>query len=159
MVISAVADRIPRVIDRLVYLDAFVPGHDQSLHDLIPQEVAARQVSIAESRPDKSLPAIPAALFNVNAADREWVDALCTPQPIATLTQRLRLSGNIDRMQRRMYVRATENPLGEVFEQFDAVVTADPSWVTRKIAAGHDVMIDRPEETAQLILEMADLPG
>jgi len=43
--------------------------------------------------------------------------------------------------------RATDNPLGEVFEQIDAVLTADPRWMTRKIAAGHDVMIDRPEET------------
>jgi hypothetical protein len=55
-----------------------------------------------------------AARFNVNEADRAWVDARCTPQPLATLTERIRLSGALERIKSRTYVLATR-PAGTGF--------------------------------------------
>lgn len=42
MVATGVADRAPERIRQLVYLDAFVPGHGQSLLDLLPPGRGAR---------------------------------------------------------------------------------------------------------------------
>jgi pimeloyl-ACP methyl ester carboxylesterase len=38
MVITAVADRIPHLIRRLIYWNAFVPVNGESLNDLVPPE-------------------------------------------------------------------------------------------------------------------------
>ena len=38
-VITAVADRVPRLIQRLIYWNAFVPLNGESLNDLVPHEL------------------------------------------------------------------------------------------------------------------------
>jgi hypothetical protein len=40
------------------------------------------------------MPPIPAAAFRVNERDRTWVDAMRTPQPLATLPDRIALTGS-----------------------------------------------------------------
>ncbi len=47
-VITGVADRIPERLRALVYLDAFILENGQSLHDVLPREVAEGQVRGAE---------------------------------------------------------------------------------------------------------------
>ena len=87
-VVSSVADRIPERISQLVYLDAFVPETGRSLHDCLPEEQRAMQLDLARQVGDGwKVPPIPAEVFNVNAADRAWVDRQCTAQPLATFQQ------------------------------------------------------------------------
>jgi pimeloyl-ACP methyl ester carboxylesterase len=148
MVVTGVADAIPEKIASLVYLDAFLPGNNQSLHDLLPPEAAQAQREAANERNGFSVPPISAADFNVNEADRSWVDSLCTPQPLATLTQRLRLTGGLDRIGNRTYVLATAG--GAPFRRFRDSIAADPRWSTHELPCGHDVMIDMPAETTAL---------
>jgi pimeloyl-ACP methyl ester carboxylesterase len=153
MVITGVADRIPKRISHMVYLDAFLPRDGQSLHDLIPAEAAQGQIeSDANNRHAGILP-IPAELFAVNPADRGWVDSLCTPQPLATFTERLKLSGR-GAIRSKHYVLASNNTLGGGFGHFRDSVLGAPAWTTHELACGHDVMIDLPDETA-LLLERA----
>ena len=93
-VISGVADAVPDRIAALVYLDAFLLEEGEGLHDLLPDEHREMQLSLADEHGDGwRVPPIPAEIFNVNARDREWVDRQCTPQPLATFQQKLRLSG------------------------------------------------------------------
>src|SRR5262249_57031925 len=47
MIITGVADRVPDRIRRLVYLDAFVPKHRDSLNDMLPPEYVALFHAIA----------------------------------------------------------------------------------------------------------------
>ena len=84
-VIAGVADRLPRRIRSLVYLDAFIPENGQGLSKNMP----------AERLQDgwKVLP-IAAQTFSVNAADRAWVDRQCTPQSIDCWLQPSKLDGN-----------------------------------------------------------------
>ena len=53
MVATGVADRVPERIRQLVYLDAFVPGHGQSLLDLLPP--GPRPAPAREGLPSGSL--------------------------------------------------------------------------------------------------------
>jgi pimeloyl-ACP methyl ester carboxylesterase len=148
MVITGVADLIPEKISALVYLDAFLPGDNQSLHDLQPPERAQLQKDSATELTDFGVPPAPAALFNVNEADRDWVDSLSTKQPLATLTERLKLTGGISRIRNKTYVLATD-PVR--FKRFRDSIVNDPTWTTHELPCGHDVMIDLPAETTAIL--------
>jgi pimeloyl-ACP methyl ester carboxylesterase len=150
MVVTGVADAMPEKIASLIYLDAFLPGNNQSLHDLLPPENAQAQRESATERNGFSVPPISAADFNVNEADRPWVDSSCTPHPLATLTQRLRLTGGLERISSRTYVLATAG--GAPFRHFRDSVASDPRWTTHELPCGHDVMIDLPAETTALLI-------
>ncbi|HEY6599288.1 MAG TPA: alpha/beta hydrolase [Pseudomonadales bacterium] len=143
-VISGVAERMTERIKALVYLDAFVLADGQCLNDMVPP---ARQGD------EWKLPPISAERFNVNSADRAWVDRQCTMHPRATFEQPIRLSGNIDRVNDITYVLATDFE-GSPFHQFYEGAK-QRGWKTREIACGHDVMLDRPAELTGLLLEIA----
>jgi len=106
-VISGVADRMPERIRSLVYLDAFVPedGDNQLQH--LPEMLATRLLEGAKNVGEGwKVPPIPAAVFNVNAADREWVDRQCTLHPLATMQQRLRLTGGLQKIKNITFILA-----------------------------------------------------
>lgn len=150
MVVTGVADRIAQKITSLIYLDAFLPRDNQCLHDLVPPEDAKAQRESATESNNFGVAPIPAAVFQVNEADREWVDSLCTPHPLHTLTERLHLTGGLDKIARRTYVLASSGP--PFFRAFRDSVAADPRWRTDELHCGHDVMIDLPQETARILM-------
>jgi pimeloyl-ACP methyl ester carboxylesterase len=150
MVVTGVADAMAERVSSLVYLDAFLPTAGKSFHDIIPAEVAEAQVRGARASDGLSVPPIPAAAFNVNEEDRLWVDSLCTPHPLATLTQPIELTGRHARVPNKSYVLATQNPL-PLFQDFARSMRNEPSCISYELACGHDVMIDLPERTAAII--------
>ena len=152
-VVTGVADRMPEKIRALIYLDAFVLENGQCLHDALPPEQRAAQIEGAREHGDGwKTPPIPAAVFNVGAEDRAWVDAQATMQSLATFQQRLALTGGIDRV-RRSYMLATDFP-GTPFRRFyDRAITN--GWSTSTVASGHDAMLARPEEVARILLDAA----
>jgi len=155
MVVTVVADQLAERIASLVYLDAFLPQDAQCLHDLAPPAHVEAQVQSATEANGYTVTPITAAAFNVNEADRAWVDRLCTPQPLATFTERIKLTGRIDSVPRKTYVLATRNHPGIGFERFRDAVAGNARWQTRELACGHDVMIDLPQETAAILMAAA----
>ena len=150
MVVTAVADQLRDRIAALVYLDAFLPEDNQCLHDLAPPEMVRGQLESATEANHYAVPPIPAAVFNVNPADREWVDRLCTPQPLATFTERVKLTGRFNTVPHKTYVLAGDLP-GSSFGLFRDALATRTDWLTRELPCGHDVMIDMPDETANII--------
>ncbi len=150
MVVTGVADAMIDRIAALVYLDAFLPTAGQSFHDILPTEVADAQVRGANASNGFTVPPIPAAAFNVNEADRSWVDSLCTPHPLGTLTQPIELTGSHARIATKSYVLATENPV-RLFQGFARSMRDDRTCTSYELPCGHDVMIDLPKETASII--------
>jgi pimeloyl-ACP methyl ester carboxylesterase len=156
MVITGAVDQEPARIASLVYLDAFVPGDGESLFSHIPPEhqQAIRDSADRDGEGWRVPPFFSAAAFNVNEQDRAWVDRQMTPQPLAALTQPLRLSsGGLSRVQRKHYIYAA----GFDVPQFTAFYqrARRERWVTSEIACGHDVMLDRPVELAAELLRAA----
>jgi pimeloyl-ACP methyl ester carboxylesterase len=150
MVVTAVADQMAERIASLVYLDAFLPRDNQCLHDLVPEEMAQAQRASATAANHFGIPPIPADVYNVNVADREWVDRSCTPQPLATFTQRARLTGKVNTVERNTYVLATDLP-ASVFGHFREERIGIPRWKTVDLPCGHDVMIDMPDQTVEIL--------
>jgi pimeloyl-ACP methyl ester carboxylesterase len=150
-VVSGVADELPERIAALIYLDAFLLEDGESLHDILPAEQREMQLSLANEFGDGwRVPPIPAEIFNVNARDRDWVDRQCTPQPLATFQQPIRLDGRPSQISRSHFIYASDwegTPFTASYERAKA-----RGWTTSEIACGHDVMLDRPEAlTLQLI--------
>jgi pimeloyl-ACP methyl ester carboxylesterase len=152
-VISGVAERMADKIAALVFLDAFLPENGQAMADITSQATRER-LAAAAARGDIGVPAPPAEMFKVNAADRAWVDALCVPQPIATMTEKIRLTGARERVATKVYIRARDYP-NPGFDAALARAKADPAWQTHELPCGHDVMVDMPERLAEILLEAA----
>src|SRR5579863_318298 len=152
MVISGVAEKMEKAIASLVMLDAFMPEDGQGVLDIYPppnrEPVEAALRAGATTMPPRS-----AALFKVNEKDRAWVDAQCTPQPIQTFVQKLKLTGARDRIGKKTYIRAAAyaNPY------FDAgLATARArNWRIYELPCGHDVMLDMPERLAEILQDVA----
>jgi pimeloyl-ACP methyl ester carboxylesterase len=154
MVVTGVADAMAERVSALVYLDAFVPTAGKSFHEILPAEVAEAQVRGADAGNGYTVPPIPAAAFNVNVNDRAWVDSLCTPHPLGTLTERITLTGKHARIAVKSYVFAANNPV-TLFAEHARAMRREASCKSYELPCGHDVMIDLPLETAAIIEEAA----
>ena len=153
-VISGVADRVAERIGALVYLDAFVLEDGQSIHDTLPEDQRALQLDLAQRFGDGwRVPPIPAEVFNVNPADRAWVDSQCTMQSLATFQQPLESSAALNAPISTTFILATgfhDSPFPAHYERARV-----KGWKTATIDCGHDVMLDRPEELTAMLAEIA----
>jgi pimeloyl-ACP methyl ester carboxylesterase len=153
MIISGVAEQMAPALRSIVFLDAFVPKNGEAVHDLTGPAVR-EAAAAAMQRGDIVISPRPAEAFGVNAADRAWVDRLCVGQPIGTFTDKIALSGAVDRIARKSYIRAASyaNP---GFDRALAAAKSNPAWRTYEVACGHDVMVDAPERLTEILLEVA----
>jgi len=151
-VISGIAEAVPDAIQSIVFLDAFIPDNGDSTLDLV-QPAVQEVIRGALARGEITVPVRDAAAFKVNEKDRAWVDSLATPQPIATMTEKLKLTGARERIARKTYIRASGYP-NVSFDKAHTRVKADPSWRTYEVPCGHDVMIDEPERLTEILIEV-----
>jgi pimeloyl-ACP methyl ester carboxylesterase len=152
-VVSGVAESVPDAIGSIVFLDAFIPDNGDAALDLV-QPAVQEIIRAALARGDTTVPVRDAAAFRVNEKDRAWVDALATPQPIGTMTEKLTLTGARERIAKKTYIRASGYP-NVSFDKAYARVTADPTWRTYEVPCGHDVMVDEPDRLTEILLEVA----
>lgn len=152
MVISGVAEQMAGAIGSIVFLDAFVPENGDSMAALTSQAVRDT-LKAANERGELGVPPRPAAAFLVNEKDQAWVDAMCVPQPIGTMTEVLKRTGAHERIARKAYIRAGAYP-NPGFDKALARVKADASWRTYDVPCGHDVMVDMPERLAEILQEV-----
>jgi len=152
-VISGVADRIADKLRALIYLDAFILEQGQSLYDALPPAQHEAQLELVRRVGDGwKVPPIPAEAFNVNAADRDWVNRQCTPQPIACFEQKANYasSGSIKNTAYILASGWSGSPFPPFYEQ-----AKRQGWSTQAIDCGHDVMLDRPDELTAALERIA----
>jgi pimeloyl-ACP methyl ester carboxylesterase len=154
MVISGVAERAEKAIASIVFLDAFVPENGTALLDFMPADRRKANEEIAAKSGGLSLPPVSAEFFNVNARDRAWVDAKCTPHPFATFTEQARLTGARERIAKKTYIRAGGYP-AVYFSTFHEKLKTNPGWRCYELPCGHDIMVDMPERLAEILEEAA----
>jgi pimeloyl-ACP methyl ester carboxylesterase len=146
-VISGVADRVPEKVASLVYLDAFVPENGQSLVSLLP--------------PDRRLATVPGEDWLVKprtsaefGLKRPEVIALwetkSAPQPLATFTQPVQLTGGIGRIKQKMYILATDPAL---FTPVYDKLKNDPGWTVHTLACTHFIQLEMPDELAAILMQ------
>ncbi len=150
MVGTGVADRAAPRLKQLVYLDAFLPRDGQSLHDLVPAEhVAHQRASAIDGWKVQPTPVPP----DTSADDKVWIEARRMPQPIKTLTQKLRLKNGETKLP-RSYIYCTKKAPGDVFVQF-AERAQKEGWPYFEIAASHSPNVTAPAALADLLDRIA----
>ncbi len=153
IIVSGVADQANDKIASIVFLDAFVPEDGDSLFENASQ--AARDgMSEAIKKGEIAMKPIPAAVFRVNEKDRAWVDAKCTPQPIATLTDKAKVAGGREKIAKRAYIRAKGYPSVPFDAAYDKLKDK-AGWRMYDMTAGHDAMVDQPDRLTEILIEVA----
>jgi hypothetical protein len=82
-----------------------------------------------------------------------WSNSKATPQPTATLLERIKVTGAYKDIARKTYIVATgwDGPFGMFADAF----RQDPAWQVHELACGHDVPVDMPDELTALLIEAA----
>lgn len=156
MVVTGAADLARDRIARLVYLDAFVPKHGQSVMDLQPPERVVYYHKVAAEKGDGwKVPPQPASFWKLtDLKDLELTDRLSVDHPLATLEQKLELSDGMGYPGPRAFIWASGfNP--SPFVKFAEAYRHDPSWMYREIDSGHMMMISHPEQTTALLADIS----
>lgn len=152
MVITGAAEALGARVRSLVYLDAFVPRANESMLQIAGPELAARLG--AAKTPDDTILPISAKAFGVNEADAAWVDAQCTPHPYRTFQGALASVDALDRVARKTHVRAVGSASVSL-DRAAARCNGRPGWTSIDIACGHDLMIDDPAGSVEILLGAA----
>ena len=156
MIVTGVADAVPQKIASLVYLDAYVPKDGESIWDYMSEE--RHLVFHRDAKPfnGRAVAAPPPAHFGVEPRNQAWVASKMTPQPMLTLTQPIRLTGGYNVVRHRIYVYAT-GPSS--MEGFYPELNDDPAWEIKVMSYGHDLMVDAPDEVADILVHAANTPS
>lgn len=138
MVITGAADRLPERIASLVYVDAFVPQDGDSWWDLAGDRY--RQLALDRSAAD-----------GFGVAPPQHLDRRCTPHPLATFRQAIRLTGRWQDIREKVFIYASEwaeTPFQSTYE----TLKTDPAWTVRSLPTGHDIIRDAPHDLASIVL-------
>lgn len=152
-VISGVVEKIPALIDSIVYLDAFLPKDGQRPFDM--QSPGSREaVLAAKAAGEISRPPGSKDRYNIDPRNQAWIESLATPQPIGSSLQSIHLTGALERVPKKTYIRATayEHPY---FGAYFADLKQDPTWRLFELNCGHIVMVDMPDELTEILIEVA----
>jgi pimeloyl-ACP methyl ester carboxylesterase len=150
MVISGVAARVKNRIERLVYLDAFVPGAGESVFSLMPPERAeAFRKAAAEADGWRIAPPLPARFGVTSQRDTDWLQRRLVPQPLRTFEQALATAPAGDLA--RTYVYCSKPATG-TFDRFAEALRDDRKWKFHDVKTGHDAMVTAPGETAKILM-------
>ncbi len=152
MVITGVADRIPERIASLVYLDALVPKHGDTLFSLRPEYLAYFMGQVANGG-GLLVPQSPASAFDTALpADWAWIDSKTTPHPFACFVQAIELRSGPSSSIRRLYIHAEGGICDGMYDVFRDDAN---STVIAVGNSGHSIMIDQPERVAEILLQLA----
>lgn len=151
MVATVLADRLPQRLSHVIYLDAFVPQHDQCLFDLLPQSAVTQMLEkMRESGDGWRVPPNPLPP-DTPAKDVEWMLPRRQMQPVRTFEQRAHLRRSAP-APRRSYVYCSRAAAGNVFRTFMLRARSEAGWQhVMEIDASHNPHVTAAGELADLL--------
>ncbi len=154
-VATGVADRAPRRIRRLIYVDAFVLGDGQSVNELSGSKAADYFRSLADMGDGWQVPVwFDADQLGLPGHLGQWYMALVGPHPLASLDQPLHLTGAVDSVARSYIDCEPPDTEGWVFRRF-ADHARSRGWDYHQLPLGHDVHVIDPEALVAVLTELA----
>src|SRR6185312_6664638 len=106
--------------------------------------------AMAKGEPGRNPPK--ASQYSISEKDYAWMDSKLTAQPNSITDNAIKLTGALQRVQKKTYIRAPKYPQA-AFDRAYAECKADKTWRTYIYEdTGHDVMIDRPEWVADVLM-------
>ena len=164
MVISGVAGAAAERLAQLVYLDAYVPRHGQSMVDLVPPErLDGMRRRVRDEGLGWLLPSFAPEPWEVTVRDRylvadedevRWIARRLVGQPFKTMTENVRDPEDDAARLPRAYIRCLRYP-NPAFDRCYAEAAASPSgWRAFELPTSHDAMVTAPRELADILLQV-----
>jgi pimeloyl-ACP methyl ester carboxylesterase len=159
MAVTGAADRVGDRVALVIYIDALVPRDGQSGLDLLPESFGDLVRSSADESGHGWVPIPPAILppeGRIPEETRAHYVARLRPQPVATFTESIHLTGAVEKLS-RAFVRCTDNTIdmgGDPIAPFAAQARAS-GWPYRELSAPHDPHLFDPQGTAAVLHELA----
>lgn len=143
MVITAVADRAPDRISRMVHLDAYVPRDGESCWTATNDYFRHVFATGAET-----------SGYAVEPPFRppDGGDPRRRPHPLGSFLQTIRLTGAVDRVPRREFVYCSGWEDQTPFTGLRDRLQGDPAWRVHDLPTRHDAMHQDPEAVAAILL-------
>lgn len=157
MIISGVAERNTTRIQRLIFLDAFVPEDGQSVLDLLPLEIGDHFRDIAREQGDGwRLPGGEGQLdlWGLEPGDaRDFVRAKLCDFSLRCFEERLSLPANRKAKIPATFVAcvAQRYPARPFFKRFADKARAS-GWEVVELNTGHDCHVECPREVTNVLL-------
>lgn len=153
-VITGATEHIGERLAGIVYLDAFLPEDGQRPFDVLP-EMQQTAIAAALDRGDLARPGATSVLLRIQRSeDAAWVDQKMTPHPLAVTMDRIKLTGAVERVEKKLFVRTPQF----ASPAYDAALERcknTKGWRTIVLHnCGHDPQIDCPEVVSDLLEEM-----
>ncbi len=151
---SGAVEQIHDRIASIVWVDAFKPKDGEKPLDYISGfSRKALEEAMARGEAGRSPP--PAKAYSIVEKHYAWLDSKVTAQPNGPAFQPIKLTGKLDAIARKTFIRAPKYPQA-AFDRALAECQADKTWQTVvNENTGHDVMVDQPEWLAEVILKAA----
>jgi hypothetical protein len=92
------------------------------------------------------------AIF-VAERDQAFAESKVTPQPVDTFLQAIKLSGALDKVAKKSYIRLPKFPAPS-YDKALADCKGDNAWATFELPdVGHMAMLDAPDRVSELIVQ------
>ena len=164
MIGTAIADRRPRRLRHLVYVDAVVPKPGESWSST--HAVATREARLAacETSADHSFPPPDPSVYGLAGDSWDWVKRRQVPHPGHTYEATLDFDPRRVASVSRTFVSCTQPALATIDAIRPRVVDSsfwDGAWVggagarVVELKTGHDPMISAPSDLARILLDCA----
>jgi hypothetical protein len=151
---SGALERIYDRVASIVWIDAFKPKNGERAVDCI-SGFAREALEKAIARDEAGGQPPPAKTYSVSEKHYAWIDSKVTPQPNGVFVQPIKLTGKLEQIAKKIYVRMPKFPHAQ-FDKALAECTADKTWqIFVNDNSGHDVMIDQPDWLADLLLRVS----
>jgi pimeloyl-ACP methyl ester carboxylesterase len=149
---SGALESIGNRVSSIVLLDAFLPANGQRVADLTAfgkvAQAAADKGEIGFRGGSGKIPTI-----FVSERDQEFAQSKVTPQPTGTFFQPIKLSGALESVAKKTYIRLPKFPQ-PAYDKALADCKRDKSWTTFELPdVGHMAMLDAPDRVSELIVQ------
>lgn len=157
MIISGVAESNPAQVQRLVFLDAFIPEDGQSVLDLLPPEIGEHFRELARKQGGGwRLPGGEGQLdlWGLEPGEaRDFVRARLCDFTLRCFEEPLRIPANRKASIPATFVScvAERYPAKPFFQPF-AAKARDCGWEVTELKTGHDCHVERPDEVANILV-------
>lgn len=158
MIGTAIADRMPRRVAHLVYVDAVLPQPGESWSSTHAPATREARIAASEASPDYSFPPPDPSVYGLSGAQRDWVARRQVPHPGHSYTAALDFDAKRVAALPRTFVDCTKPPLATIDGSRRRV--RDPAfwgapWRVVELETGHDPMVSAPQDLAAVLIGCA----
>jgi pimeloyl-ACP methyl ester carboxylesterase len=148
MVVGGATEKVSQRIQRIVYLDAYIPQDNKSAFELVPGlETIYKERTLKEESKEWLVESYTPEEFGVTDPDDiKWMSTRLSPMPWHTHDQPIRITNVSAKSLPRGFVSFSEFGRSQFKSQKSVV-----GWNYNELMRGHDAMITAPNELVELL--------